>query len=157
VGPLHSVSPLRVADRYLPLNEEVFHRAQAVSALALGGERILSAIDGSAVPAQARDIGVLSLLPRVIRHVTTLVTVDVGVAAGAVRMVVDGLGGGGALLGVAELPVCSRVKLSILGEAALGCLILLRVATVIETDVGVAPRTICMVNPSLSNYLEEFA
>ena len=141
----------------MPLHEEVFHGAETVAALALGGQRILRVMDCGSVPAKPRNIGVFLLLPGVVGHVTTLVTMDVGVAACAVRMVVHGLGGGGALLGVAELPVGSRVKLSILCEAALRRLVHLRVATIVETDVGVTSCTISMVNSSLSNYLEEFA
>lgn len=157
VGLGHRLAPLRVTDRDLSLDEEVLHGAQTVTSFRLRCQRILSAGDGGSITAEPRYVRVLLLLPRVVRHVTTLVTVNVGVAAGAICMVVHGLDGGRPLLGVTELPVGGRREGPILREAAFGSLIHLGVTAVFETDIGVTAGAICVVNPCFSNDLEEFA
>jgi len=93
VGLGHSLAPLRVTLRDLSLDEVVLHGAQAVAAFGLICQSMLGPSNSGSVTAETGYIRVLLLLPSVVRHVTTLVTVDVGVAAGAVCMVVHGLGG----------------------------------------------------------------
>lgn len=86
-----------------------------------------------------------------LRHVATLVSVDIAVAARAVRVVVDVFDSRRRLLRVVEVA-------GAMGEGSLapggGRLKHLGVAAVIETDVGVATSAIGVVDAGLTHNLE---
>ena len=88
----------------------------------------------------------------VVAHVATLVDMDVGVTTSAVRMIVYVLDCSASLFREPPAGCASLVE-----RTPAVCLcrrVLLRVATVIETDVGVASRAVCVVYPGLPDYQE---
>lgn len=146
-----------MADRYLSLNKEVLHWAETVTALALCCNAVLCSTNRSAVLAEVRDIHVLLLMPRMVRHVATLVTMDVSVTTCAIGMVMNVLDGGTSLLGIVKLAMSGLTKLSTAGATSFRCLVHLGVTAVIETDICVTACTVCVVNSGFADDLEKFA
>lgn len=140
-------------DGHLALDEEVLHRAEAVTLAAQGGHLMLGVAHTRTIVAQTLHVPIVIRLLFIVAHVTSLVDVDIGVAACSVRVVVHILNSGTRLLRVAKVARC-LAKLAL--PPRLRGFIFVRIAAVIITDVRVAARAIGIVDAGLPDDLENF-
>ena len=129
----------------------------AVTTFTLRRKGSLSRLNRGSVLAKARHIRILLLVPPIVGHIASLITVDVRVTARPVCLVMDCLQGYGARFRIAVAGSGWLAELSNLRVASLGRRVRFGVAAVVKSDVGVAPTAVRAIDSRLARNLVMFA